>query len=354
MNKNIKKILNTLENEGYQAYLVGGFVRDYLLGISSFDVDIATNALPKDIHRIFNSSKSNYGSVNLKIDKLNVDITTFREDFNYVNRRPNEVKYVNDLNVDLKRRDFTINTICMDSKGNIIDLLNGCDDLAGKKIRMVGDISTKLKEDPLRIMRAIRFACVLDFEIEETLYKKLIEYNYLVNELSKERIKNELDKILISKNYKKGLDLLNSTGISNILKIEYDDINYVDDLLGMWAQIKVLNMPFTNIEKGNIIKITEVLNIGCINNEVLYKYGLYVSLIAGKILNINNINIGKMYNKLPIKSRDEIDITSKDISDMFGVGEVIGKVYKDIEKEIINNRLKNKRSNIIKYLEKRK
>ena len=77
MEKNIKKILETLENEGYQAYLVGGYVRDYLLGVTSFDVDIATDALPKDIHRIFNSIKNNYGSVNIKVDKLNVDITTF-------------------------------------------------------------------------------------------------------------------------------------------------------------------------------------------------------------------------------------------------------------------------------------
>ena len=97
MEKNIKKILETLESEGYQAYLVGGYVRDYLLGIASFDVDIATNALPKDIHRIFNSSKSNYGSVNIKIDKLNVDITTYRKDLNYINRRPSTVKYINNL-----------------------------------------------------------------------------------------------------------------------------------------------------------------------------------------------------------------------------------------------------------------
>ncbi len=81
MEKNIKKILNTLEENGYQAYLVGGFVRDYLLGITSHDADIATNALPKDIHNIFNSSKSNYGSVNIKFDNYNIDITTFRKRF---------------------------------------------------------------------------------------------------------------------------------------------------------------------------------------------------------------------------------------------------------------------------------
>ena len=354
MEKNIKKILETLENEGYQAYLVGGYVRDYLLGVTSFDVDIATDALPKDIHRIFNSSKNNYGSVNIKVDKLNVDITTFRKDLNYVNRRPSKVVYINNLKDDLERRDFTINAICMNKNGKIIDLLNGCKDLDRRTIKMIGSIDVKLKEDPLRIMRAIRFACILDFKIEEELYEKIKEYSYLVGDLSKERIKNELDKILISKNYKYGLELMKDTKISEVLEINYDDINYVDDLLGMWAQVKVLNIPFTNVEKGNIIKITEVLDFGKIDNEILYKYGLYISRVAGKILNIKTTKISKMYNKLPIKPREDIDITSKEISSIVGVGEVIGETYKIIEKEILNYILKNKKSEILKYLEKRK
>ena len=354
MEKNIKKILETLENEGYQAYLVGGYVRDYLLGVTSFDVDIATDALPKDIHRIFNSSKNNYGSVNIKVDKLNVDITTFRKDLNYVNRRPSKVVYINNLKDDLERRDYTINAICMNKNGKIIDLLNGCKDLNRRTIKMIGSIDVKLKEDPLRIMRAIRFACILDFKIEDELYEKIKEYSYLVGDLSKERIKNELDKILISKNYKYGLELMKDTKISEVLEINYDDINYVDDLLGMWAQVKVLNIPFTNVEKGNIIKITEVLDFGKIDNEILYKYGLYISRVAGKILNIKTTKISKMYNKLPIKSREDIDITSKEISSIVGVGEVIGETYKIIEKEILNYRLKNKKSEILKYLEKRK
>ena len=354
MEKNIKKILETLENEGYQAYLVGGYVRDYLLGVTSFDVDIATDALPKDIHRIFNSIKNNYGSINIKVDKLNVDITTFRKDLNYVNRRPSKVVYINNLIDDLERRDFTINAICMNKNGKIIDLLNGCKDLDRRTIKMIGSIDVKLKEDPLRIMRAIRFACILDFKIEDELYEKIKEYSYLVGDLSKERIKNELDKILISKNYKYGLELMKDTKISEVLEINYDDINYVDDLLGMWAQVKVLNIPFTNVEKGNIIKITEVLDFGKIDNEILYKYGLYISRVAGKILNIKTTKISKMYNKLPIKSREDIDITSKEISSIVGVGEVIGETYKIIEKEILNYRLKNKKSEILKYLEKRK
>ena len=139
-----------------------------------------------------------------------------------------------------------------------------------------------------------------------------------------------------------------------VLKIKYNDVNYVDDLLGMWAQVKVLNIPFTNVEKGNIIKITEVLDIGKIDNEVLYKYGLYISRVAGKILNIKTTLISKMYNKLPIKSREDIDIKSSDIVDLYGEGKIIGDTYKLLESEILKKRLKNKKSEILKYLEKRK
>ena len=233
MEKNIKKILETLNEFNYQAYLVGGYVRDFLLGINSFDVDIATDALPKDIHRMFQSSKSNYGSVNFLMGKYNIDITTFREDLNYVNRKPSTVNYITNLEhierifqergksypnyysyhikeqdctyditsyrkelkyknnkpckivyaktlkEDLKRRDFTINAICMNKDGKIIDPMHGCDDLDKRLIRMIGNIDEKLKDDPLRIMRAIRFSAVLNFDIEEKLYEKIKEYKDL-------------------------------------------------------------------------------------------------------------------------------------------------------------------------------
>lgn len=354
MEKNIKKILETLNKNNYQAYLVGGYVRDFLLGINSFDVDIATDALPKDVLKIFSSSKSNYGSVNFLMGKFNVDITTYREDLNYVNRKPSTVNYITDLEQDLKRRDFTINAICMNKDGKIIDPMHGCDDLDKRLIRIIGDVDTKLKEDPLRIMRAIRFSSVLNFDIEPMLYEKIKEYKDLVKTLSKERIKEELDRILLSKNYKKGIDILNETKISELLDIDFGEINYVDDLIGMWAQVKVLNIPFTNAAKGNIIKITEVLDCGKINNEILYKYGLYVCITAGKILNINTKTITKMYNKLPIKSREDVDIDSMYIKENVGNGKIIGETYQELETLILKGKLKNKRKEIIKYLNERK
>lgn len=353
MDKRIKKILEKLETNGFQAYLVGGFVRDYLIGKSTHDVDIATDALPKDIHKLFNSNKSNYGSVNLKIDELNIDITTFRQDLNYVKRKPSEVKYIKDLKDDLLRRDFTINAICMDKTGKVIDYVNGCDDLNNRLIKVIGDVNLKLQEDPLRILRAIRFASVLDFDLDENLEKAIKENSYLVTTLSKERVKKELEKILMSKNFLKGLKLFDDTGISTYLGLQYRNINYVDDLLGMWSQIKISEIPFTNNEKRTIIKITEVLNEGVINNLVLYKYGLYVSTLAGKILNINLANINKMYKKLPIKSREDIDITSKQLLNIVDCKK-INDILRIIEEEILKGNLRNKRKDIINFIEERK
>lgn len=353
MEKKISDILNILNKNNHQAFLVGGFVRDTLIGKETYDIDICTDALPKEIHQLFNSNKNNYGSVNLKIDKFNIDITTFRKDYDYIKRRPSKVEYIDSLEDDLQRRDFTINAICMDKEGNVIDYLNGIDDLNNRLIRCIGDIKTKLQEDPLRILRAIRFATVLDFEIHDELYQNIKNYAYLVRDLSSIRIKEELEKILLSKNFKKGLKLLDDTGISNIIGLSYGDIFYVDDLLGMWSQINIKNIPFTNNEKSNIIKITEVVNLGIIDNEILYKYGLYICTIAGKILNINVKDITKMNELLPITSRDEVDITSKEIKEIVKDDKVIGENYDLIIKNILNGSLKNNKQDIIDYLKRK-
>ena len=166
MEKNIKKILETLENEGYQAYLVGGYVRDYLLGVTSFDVDIATDALPKDIHRIFNSSKNNYGSVNIKVDKLNVDITTFRKDLNYVNRRPSKVVYINNLKEDLERRDFTINAICMNKNGKITSFVTPSQLYSNMNKIQDKKIAISISETPEALTKGIGKAMFDDLSVE--------------------------------------------------------------------------------------------------------------------------------------------------------------------------------------------
>ena len=359
MDKIIKKILVKIENAGFKAYLVGGYVRDYLLGIKSFDIDICTSALPKDLHRLFpnNTNSNRYGGFNLKIGKYNIDITTFRKELNYNNRKPVEVLYIDSLEEDIKRRDFTINTVCMDRQEKIIDLVNGIEDIRLKKIRMIDNIEKRLQEDPLRILRAIRFATVLDFDLEENLYNKIKANNYLVSSLSDVRIKEELNRILLNKNCLKGLNLLKELKILDILKIDFEKVIYVNDLCGMWAQLQTAkNYAFTKQELTNIINIRQIIKEGRIDNHVLYKYSLYNSLVASDVLNINKAEVHKLMNKLPIKSIKDLQISSEEIINLLQIGP--SKKITDIKNEmvelILDNKLKNRKKELKRYILMRK
>lgn len=353
MDKFVKKILNEIKGAGFEAFLVGGYVRDLLLGRITNDVDICTNALPKDIYQLFNGAvMNNYGGVNVKFGKLNVDITTYRKESNYENRKPILVSYIDNLKDDLIRRDFTINAIVMDSDGKIIDPLDGVLDLNHRLIRMIGDEDKRLKEDPLRILRAIRLATVLDFEIEGNLSESIIQNKELVKTLSMDRIKSEYSKILMSENFAKGLKKSQDFGLNEILGISYDHVVYTSDINGMWAQINFLNMPFTNAEKSNIIKIDEVVKNGKIDSFTLYKNGLYICRIAGTILNISSKLILDLYDNLPIKDRSEIKVDGKKIMEILNIEPSckISKIIEDIEEKIIQRKLINSEDEIKKYL----
>lgn len=356
MHKIIKEVLEVLNKHGYQAYLVGGFVRDTLLGIKSYDVDICTSALPKEVHAIFNMHSNNYGGANMTIGNYNFDITTFRKESSYKNRKPEKIEYIDDLKTDLLRRDFTINTIVMDKYGKVIDLLNGIEDLNNRLIKMVGNPSKRIEEDPLRILRAIRFATILDFQIDGKLVEVIKEKKTLINNLSKTRVREELDKILCNENFKKGLNLLKDLGIAEVIGISWDEINYIDDLMGMWSQIKFTNLPFTNNEKSNIIKVTEVVNSGNVTSETLFKYGLYINIVAGMILNIDVKEINMLYKKLPIKDKSDIDIKGNEIIELLNIlpGKIVSDIYDELTTEILKGNLKNKKKFIKKFLLARK
>ena len=357
MNKIILNIIKKLNKNGYEAYVVGGYVRDYLLGIESNDVDICTNALPKEIINILKLDKStvdNYGCVNIKTKKYNIDITTFREEKKYQDRRPKEVNYVNDLNIDLKRRDFTINSIVMDVSGKIIDLYNGRKDIENGVIRCVGNVKKKLTEDPLRMLRAIRFSIIYDFKIDEEIIKFIINNKNLIKDLSYYRKRQEIDKILSSGNRMKGLEYIKKINLLDALEIDNSIVRDCNDLLGMYAQIDISNKyPFNKQENMIIKSIKEVLNIKNINNKILYKYGLYICLVAGEIIGIDSIAINNMYKKLPIKTRKDIKISVKSIVKLNNnCYNNVNDIYIDLENSILEGILVNKSKNIVKYLRK--
>lgn len=354
MNKLIKNILSKIENHGFEAYIIGGYVRDLLVGKSSFDIDICTNATPKELIKIFpQSSTKNLGGIEFKIREYHFEITTYREEIKYKNRKPIEYNYINNLVEDLKRRDFTINAICMNTKGEIIDLIDGTKDLANLKIKMIGNIKTKIKEDPLRILRAIRIATHLNFSLDSELYKELKKEYKRVLKLSNTRIKEELDKILLSENPKKGLKLLEELGISKLLGLTYNEITNVKNLEAMYAQIDIkYNLPFTKVERENIKNIKSILKKGDINKSTLYKNGLFLTTVAGEILNINKKTINKMYKELPIKVRKDLNITPDEIVKILNIeySSIVGKILNDLENLIISGKIKNKKKDIIKYL----
>lgn len=357
MNNKIRNILTKLTDEGYEAFVVGGFVRDYLLGICSYDVDISTSAEPKDVKEIFNLSNSNdenYGHVFFKDSLYNYGITTFRKENKYENRRPVDLEYIEDVRQDILRRDFTINALFMDSDGNIHDIVMGKQDLENKIIRVIGNIHDKMVDDPLRMLRAIRFASLLGFTIEPTLYNYIRQNKQLIRTLSFTRKKDELDKIFKGKNKLKGIDIIKDLKLMDELEIEIsEDIQYCENPLGMWAQLKVSDeYVFKRNDEDKINDIRKILNYGIIDNIVLYEYGLYTCVIAGEILGISRANISDIYKNMPIYSSKDIALNGDDIIEILGIepSEKIRDIQFDLEINILNNILKNDYEELKQYL----
>lgn len=359
MLKDALKLLNQIEEKGYKAYIVGGFVRDYILGINSIDVDIATNATPKKIMEMFPKivlPKEEYGSVTLFYKNERYEITTFRKEITYINnRKPIEIEYINNLEDDLQRRDFRMNTLCMDKNGNILDYCEGKKDIENKEINTVGNSNEKFEQDSLRILRAIRFATSLNFKLSSDVKEAIINNKHLLKTLSFSRKKQELDKIFLSPNARYGVDLLLELGLDKELEIyNLDKIVLCNDIIGIWASLDISDKykpEFSSNEKTIIKEVKDIVKSG-INNLTLYKYGLYTNQIAANMLNIDRSLVVGIYEKLPIKSRKEIDITSSDIEKLLnkGPGPYLKDLYDKITLEIINNKLDNKREDIEKYI----
>lgn len=195
-------IISRLEEHGFEAYVVGGCVRDSIMGIPPHDWDICTSALPEQIIEVFSDLKViptglKHGTVTVVLYGDEYEITTYRIDGEYSdNRHPEEVEFVKDLKLDLMRRDFTINALAYNHKSGIIDYFNGVEDIHNKVIRCVGNPNDRFSEDALRIMRAIRFATRFGFEIEQETRKSLFTHQSLLRNISAERINSELTKTL--------------------------------------------------------------------------------------------------------------------------------------------------------------
>lgn len=217
--KEVKTILDILYMNGYEGYIVGGCVRDSIMGRIPNDWDICTSAKPEIVLDIFKEFKViptglKHGTVTIVINKKAFEVTTYRIDKEYLDgRRPSEVEFTNNLKEDLKRRDFTINAMAYNEKKGLIDYYNGILDIKNKIIKCVGNPTKRFNEDYLRMLRAVRFSAQLGYKIDVGTFESIRCLAKNIIDISKERIRDEINKILLSEKPSEGFMLLESTGL---------------------------------------------------------------------------------------------------------------------------------------------
>ena len=224
--QDIQDVINLIQSNGYEAYVVGGYIRDYIVGKSNYDVDITTSATTDVLVNILkkyklNDSFTRFGNIKFMSGEYTVEITTFRKEYNYIgHRKPGKIEFTNSLDEDLVRRDFTINAICSDGN-KIIDMFGGISDLKNKVIKTIGDADIRLEEDSLRILRALRFSSKYGLSIDSKL-KESINKNH-----------KYLSEISFFSRYKELKGILEGKGCIRVLK-EYKkvlkDAFFLDDL----------------------------------------------------------------------------------------------------------------------------
>ena len=223
--KHASDIIKTLSAHGYEAYVVGGCVRDSILGKEPADWDITTSALPEQVKALFPRTIDTglkHGTVTIMMDKVGYEVTTYRIDGTYEDhRRPNEVTFTSDLKEDLMRRDFTINAlaVCLNKArfGELVDPFGGMEDMKEKTIRTPLDPDITFSDDPLRMMRCIRFATQLNFYIDDDTFESLCRNRERINIISRERIADELNKIILSPVPSKGFIDLERSGLLSLI-----------------------------------------------------------------------------------------------------------------------------------------
>ena len=193
-----QKLAQLFNDHGFELYLVGGSVRDYLLGKELTDMDVATNALVSEQEKFLPNLETTfkkYGSSKLIFEGVKFDITTFRKESEYVDsRHPSQITFVKSVEEDAIRRDLSINALYLSKDLKVVDLVNGVNDLNNKVIRLIGEPNKRIKEDPLRIIRILRFKLELNFEIEEKTFLAIESHISLLEKLNKDKIRQEIDK----------------------------------------------------------------------------------------------------------------------------------------------------------------
>lgn len=381
------KCLNKIIDAGYEAYFVGGCVRDSILEKSYDDIDITTNALPDDIIRIFDKTIPTgikHGTVTVIIDDKNIEVTTYRTENGYSDyRHPENIIFVSNLKEDLSRRDFTINALAYN--GNVlVDLFGGIDDIKNKTIKAIGNPEIRFTEDALRIIRAYRFSGVLGFDIESKTVSAAEKLSNLLNNISGERIFSELKKLSLGVSFEKFYSFLTNTSLSYFgIANPKSELSVFEKLYNIHEDESIkLPLLFSlcnhdvNLIKERLKPDNNFINKLCFLDEVvnrkinytnqtqikklLFEFGFdnikllahYVSLFdqnkasdMSYILNQINEN-NEPYNQTHLK------INGNHLKNMGFFGEDIGNVLNDLVLFVIDNPEKNNYKNLTEYIKK--
>lgn len=384
---NVAFILDKMKSAGYEAHVVGGSVRDAVLGRERGDYDITTNALPEETKAVFDGYRIietgiKHGTVTLVLDGEPYEITTYRLDGDYKdNRHPDSVTFTSLLGEDLMRRDFTVNAMAYNPDTGITDLFGGRQDSADRLIRAVGDPYKRFDEDALRILRALRFAAVLDFEIESETAVAVRSRAHLLSSISKERIYTELKKLVMGVSALKILTeyadviapLTCGLLIENVPKKELFDKS---ELQTRFAALFLLNSDSPSEHGYRVLtelKTDKLTRSGVSDTLRVYKdidfkdetavlrhladYGAELTLSALKLgvltekfgereeaLYLSALASGKPY------AISQLAVRGNDIASLGVRGEKIGEALKKLLYTVIDGRMENEREALLEYL----
>ena len=385
-------VLETLQAAGFEAYFVGGSVRDALLGKTVNDVDIATSAFPEEIKRLFKRTVDvgiEHGTVMVLLDDESYEVTTFRTESTYQDyRRPDSVTFVRSLEEDLKRRDLTINAFAMDNKGNIQDFFDGERDLKEQIIRAVGKPEERFHEDALRMMRAVRFASQLGFQLEADTFYAIVVNAHLLENIAVERIQVEFVKMAMGEYVLQGMEAFFTTSlyahcpglkygkvalrrfslISKRLKKERHVWALLLYFMGIndpkEASAFLKNWRLSNQLITDSVKLLELILYRLhypLNHYIVYTYTPPLIWEAEDLLQMLKLPFDKrtaarLILTLPIQSREELAVNGRIImeeTDSRG-GPWLGEAIQVAEKAVVLGAVENKTGPILNWLKENK
>ena len=374
IDRRAKAVLKKLNKNGISAYIVGGAVRDFLLNKKPSDYDICYGAIPNDIKRLFKNHKIyetgiKYGTLTLNYKGLFIEITPFRTEQGYTdNRHPDKVKFVKNIEEDLSRRDFTINALALNCKGEILDLFGGKEDLKKGVIKAVGKAEERFVEDPLRILRAYRFASRFGFEIEAETNTAIYMQKKGLKSLSKERLSNELKLILSGENLKVCFnELIDTLSVLNIAK----NLENMRVLALVTAIEEELKFPLfvalcslkkalclsnkeekiiDNLTTANLAKNIDVLELFLTKTSEEISYILWYLEQENRLTEKDKKRCEFILKHRLQKQIKSLKINGNDLMNLGYKNAEITKAKGEISKQILLGNLKNNRKNILKFL----